>query len=106
MTFQYGPIPDPDKDGIMEVHHYHQAVEDYDKDGGLFTGEPMLKHWFVINVCDVLLGEDAMYRFSARELFEKLEEFSNDAQKWDDMCEDYEIGKLGRERDYQRQDSY
>ena len=106
MTFQFGPIPDPDKDGIMEVHHYRRAVDDYDVDGGLFTGEPMLKHWFVINVCDELLGEDAMYKYSPQELFEKLEEFSKDAQAWSDMCEEHEIGKLGDDMEYQRQCSY
>ena len=87
MRFQFGPVPDPDKDGIMEVHHYRQAVDDYEKDGGLFDGEPMLKHWWVINACDVLLGEDAMYRYSPRELFEKLQEFSKDAQAFSDMCD-------------------
>ena len=87
MSFQYGPPPDPDKDGIMECHHYRQAVEDYDKDGGLFTGEPMLKHWFVINVCDVLLGEDSMYRYSPRELFEKLEEMSTSHEEYQNMLE-------------------
>ena len=106
MTFQFGPIPDPDKDGIMEVHHYRQAIEDYDKDGGLFDGEPMLKHWFVLNVCDVLLGEDAMYRFSPRELFEKLVEFSNDAQKWTDILEEHDVKEYNKEMEYQRQCSY
>ena len=76
MTFQFGTPPDPDKEGIMELHHYRQAVDDYDKDGGLFTGEPMLKHWFVLNACDIILGEDAMYKYSPRELFEKLKEMS------------------------------
>ena len=87
MTFQYGTPPDPDKDGIMELHHYRQAVEDYDKDGGLFTGEPMLKHWFVLNVCDVLLGEDAMYKYSPRELFEKLEEISTSHDEYTNLQE-------------------
>mgnify|MGYP003136253012 FL=1 len=87
MSFQYGPPPDPDKEGIMELHHYRQAVDDYDKDGGLFTGEPMLKHWFVINVCDVLLGEDAMYKYSPRELFEKLEEISTSHEEYQNMLE-------------------
>ena len=49
MTFQFGTIPDPDKDGIMEVHHYRRAVDDYERDGALFDS-PMLKHWFVINI--------------------------------------------------------
>ena len=35
MTFEFGTPPDPDKEGIMELHHYRQAVDDYDKDGGL-----------------------------------------------------------------------
>ena len=85
MSFQFGPPPDPDKDGIMELHHYRQAVDDYDKDGGLFTGEPMLKHWFIVNACDVILGEDAFYRYSPRELFERLEDLSTSAQEWDDL---------------------
>ena len=87
MTFQFGPIPDPDKDGIMEVHHYRRAIDDYDKDGGLFTGEPMLKHWFVINACDVILGEDAMYKYSAQELFEKLQEISTSHQEYVDLMD-------------------
>ena len=103
MSFQFGPIPDPDKDGIMEVHHYRQAVDDYEKDGGLFDGEPMLKHWWVINACDVLLGEDAMYRYSPRELFEKLQEFSKDAQAFSDMCEDHNCRVELDDMDYQRQ---
>ena len=103
MSFQFGPVPDPDKDGIMEVHHYRQAVDDYEKDGGLFDGEPMLKHWWVINACDVLLGEDAMYRYSPRELFEKLQEFSKDAQAFSDMCEDHNCRVELDDMDYQRQ---
>ena len=103
MSFQFGPIPDPDKDGIMEVHHYRQAVDDYEKDGGLFDGEPMLKHWWVINACDVLLGEDAMYRYSPRELFEKLQEFSKDAQAFSDMCEEHDCRVELDDMDYQRQ---
>ena len=87
MTFQFGTIPDPDKDGIMEVHHYRRAVDDYEKDGGLFTGEPMLKHWFVINVCDVIFGEDAMYERSPRDLFEKLQEISPPHQEYIDLME-------------------
>ena len=103
MSFQFGPVPDPDKDGIMEVHHYRQAVDDYEKDGGLFDGEPMLKHWWVINACDVLLGEDAMYRYSPRELFEKLQEFSKDAQAFSDMCEEHDCRVELDDMDYQRQ---
>ena len=106
MTFQFGPIPDPDKDGIMEVHHYRRAVDDYEKDGGLFDGEPMLKHWFVINVCDVLLGEDAMYKYSPRELFEKLQEFSKDAQAFSDMCEEHDCRVELDDMEYQRQCSH
>ena len=87
MSFQFGPPPDPDKDGIMELHHYRQAVEDYDKDGGLFTGEPMLKHWFVVNACDVILGEDAFYKYSPRELFEKLEEISTSHEEYQNELE-------------------
>ena len=90
MTFQFGTPPDPDKEGIMELHHYRQAVDDYDKDGGLFTGEPMLKHWFVINVCDVLLGENAMYKYSPRELFEKLEEFATPIETLEEIFENKE----------------
>jgi len=105
MTFQYGQIPDPDKDGIMEVHHYRRAVDDYDRDGALFDS-PMLKHWFVINVCDVLLGEDAMYSRSPRDLYDKLVEFSNDAQKWTDMVEEHDVKEYNKDMDYQRQCSY
>ena len=102
MTFQFGTIPDPDKDGIMEVHHYRNNVDAYETDGGL-VNNPMLKHWFVINVCDELLGEDSMYRYSARELFEKLQEFSKDAQAWSDMCEEYDVSVELDDMEYQRQ---
>ena len=105
MAFQFGPIPDPDKDGMMEVYHYRNNVNNYETDGALMDN-PMLKHWFVINVCDELLGEDAMYKYSPRDLFEKLREFSADAQKWTDMAEEHEIGKLGDDMEYQRQCSY
>ena len=87
MSFQFGPPPDPDKDGNMECYHYRQAVDGYDEDGALFNGEPMLKHWFVINVCDVLLGEDAMYKYSPRELFEKLEEISTSHEEYQNELE-------------------
>ena len=52
--------------------------------------DSQLKHWFVINVCDVILGEDAMYRYSARELFEKLEEISTSHEEYQNMldCKD------------------
>ena len=104
MSFQFGTIPDPEE-SLMEVYHYKNAVDDYERDGAL-QDSPMLKHWFVINVCDVLLGEDAMYKYSPQELFEKLEEYSKDAQAHRDMCEDYEIGKLGDDMEYQRQCSH
>ena len=86
MTFQYGTPPDPDKDGIMEVYHYRNNVDAYEEDGGL-VNNPMLKHWFVLNVCDVLLGEDAMYKYSPRELFEKLEEMSTSHEEYQNMLE-------------------
>ena len=76
MSFHFGPPPDPDKDGIMECHHYRNNVDAYDVDGGLMD-HPQLRHWFVLNVCDVILGEDAYYKYSAKELFEKLEEISS-----------------------------
>ncbi len=86
MTFQYGTPPDPDKDGIMECYHYRNAVNDYDKDGGL-VNSPMLAHWFLRNVCDVILGEDAMYKYSPRELFEKLEEISTSHDEYTNLQE-------------------
>ena len=86
MTFQFGPPPDPDKDGIMECHHYRRAVDDYDRDGALMDS-PMLKHWFVINVCDIILGEDAMYERSPRDLFEKLQEISTSHQEYVDLMD-------------------
>ena len=49
--------------------------------------DSQLKHWFVINVCDVILGEDAMYRYSARELFEKLEEISTSHEEYQNELE-------------------
>ena len=86
MSFQFGPPPDPDKDGIMECHHYRRAVDNYDEDKGL-VNNPMLSHWFLINVCDVILGEDAMYKYSPRELFEKLEEMSTSHEEYQNMLE-------------------
>ena len=84
MSFQFGTPPDPDKDGIMECHHYRRAVDDYERDGAL-QDSPMLKHWFVLNACDVILGEDAMYKYSPRELFEKLQELSTSAEEWENL---------------------
>ena len=86
MSFQFGPPPDPDKDGIMECHHYRNAVDAYDRDGGLMD-DPMLRHWFVLNACDVILGEDAFYKYSARELFEKLEEISTSHEEYQNELE-------------------
>lgn len=100
MTFVF---PEPSKDdSIMELHHHKNNVDAYEEDGGL-VNHPMLKHWFVLNVCDVLLGEDAMYRFSPRELFEKLEEYSSDSQAWQDMLEDHECKVELDDMEYQRQ---
>ena len=89
MSFHFGTPPDPDKDGIMECHHYRTNVDAYDVDGGLMDN-PQLKHWFVLNVCDVILGEDAMYRYSAQELFEKLQEISTSHEEYQNMldCKD------------------
>ena len=86
MSFQFGPPPDPDKDGIMEGHHYRNNVDAYDVDGGLMD-HPQLRHWFVRNVCDVILGEDAYYKYSARELFEKLEEISPSHEEYQNELE-------------------
>ena len=73
----------------MECHHYRNAVDAYDRDGGLMD-DPMLRHWFVLNACDVILGEDAFYKYSARELFEKLEEISTSHEEYQNMldCKD------------------
>lgn len=96
-------FPDADKDAdLMTLHHHKTAINAYETDGALMDN-PMLKNWFVMNVCDVLLGEDAMYRFSPRELFEKLEEYSKDAQAWSDMCEEHESRHELDEMEYQRQ---
>ena len=86
MSFQFGPPPDPDKDGIMECHHYHNSIEAYDRDGGLMDAS-QLTPWFVINACDVILGEDAMYKYSPRELFEKLEEISTSHEEYQNELE-------------------
>ena len=85
MSFQFGTPPDPEE-SIMEVHHYRREVNAYEEDGGL-VNNPMLKHWFVLNVCDVLLGEDAMYKYSPRELFEKLEEISTSHDEYTNLQE-------------------
>ena len=86
MTFQFGPIPDPDKDGIMEVYHYRRAVDDYDRDGALMDS-PMLHGWFVYNVVELALGEDAILKYSPREIFEKLEEMSTSHQEYIDLMD-------------------
>ena len=101
MSFQFGPVPDPEE-SIMEVHHYRREVNAYEEDGGLINN-PMLKHWFVINVCDVLLGEDAMYKYSPQELFEKLEEFSKDAKAYTDLLEEHDVKVHIDDMEYQRQ---
>ena len=49
--------------------------------------DSQLKHWFVINACDVILGEDAMYKYSAKELFEKLEEMSTSHEEYQNELE-------------------
>ena len=105
MTFKFGPTPDPDE-ALMEVYHYKRAVDDYDRDGALMDS-PMLHGWFVYNVVELAMGSsDAILTMSPRDIFEKLEEFSKDAQAHRDMCEDYEIGKLGDDMEYQRQCSH
>ena len=104
MSFQFGPTPDPEE-SLMEVYHYKNAVDDYERDGAL-QDSPMLKHWFVINVCDVLLGEDAMYKYSPQELFEKLEEFSKDANAYTNLLEEHDVREQADELDYLRQCSY
>jgi hypothetical protein len=86
MTFQFGPVPDPDKDGIMECHHYRRAVDDYDRDGALMDS-PMLHGWFVYNVVELALGEDAILKYSPREIFEKLEEMSTSHQEYVDLMD-------------------
>ena len=70
----------------MEVYHYRNNVDAYEEDGGL-VNNPMLKHWFVLNVCDVILGEDAFYKYSPRELFEKLEEMCTSHEEYQNMLE-------------------
>ena len=104
MSFHFGPTPDPEE-SIMEVYHYKNAVDDYERDGALMDS-PMLKHWFVINVCDELLGEDAMYKYSPQELFEKLQEFSKDAQAFSEMCEEHDCRVTQDDMEYQRQCSH
>ena len=105
MTFQFGPIPDPDKDGIMEVHHYRRAVDDYDRDGALMDS-PMMHGWFVYNVVELVFGESAILNRSPREIFEKLEEYKKDAQAYNDMCEEHDCRVTLDDMEYQRQCSY
>ena len=105
MSFQFGTIPDPDKDGIMEVHHYRRAVDDYEREGALMDS-PMIHGWFVYNVVELALGEDAILKYSPREIFEKLEEYSKDAQAFTDMCEEHDCRVTLDDMEYQRQCSH
>ena len=102
MTFQFGPIPDRDKDGYMEVYHYKRAVDDYERDGALMDS-PMLHGWFVYNVVELVFGESAILDRSPREIFEKLEEYKKDAKAFSDMCEEHDCRVELDDMDYQRQ---
>ena len=103
MTFKYGPVPDPDKDGIMECYHYRNAVDDYDRAGALMDS-PMLHGWFVYNVVELAMdSDDAISTMSPRDIFEKLEEFRKDATAFNDMCEDHQCRVDLDEMEYQRQ---
>ena len=42
---------------------------------------------FVEQLCDIIGGEDAMYKYSPRELFEKLEEMSTSHEEYQNMLE-------------------
>ena len=85
MTFQF-PTPPSPKQGQWETIHYRRAIDSYEIEGGL-VNNPLLQAWFVDNVCDVLLGENAQLRYSPRELFEKLEEISTSHDEYTNLQE-------------------
>jgi hypothetical protein len=104
MSFQFPTPPDASTE-LMELNHYKHAMDAYDTDAGLMD-DNRLRGWFLDNVCELAFGEDAMYNYSPREIFEKLEEFSKDAQKWTDILEEHDVKEYNKEMEYQRQCSY
>ena len=76
MTFQFGTPPDPDKRASWNYITTAKRLMIMTKTVDYLLASQCLNTGFVINVCDVLLGEDAMYKYSPRELYEKLQEMS------------------------------
>ena len=101
MSFDYPTPPDPAVE-YWEAKHYQRAIDDFDKEGGL-VNSPMLSAWFLSNVCELAFGEDSKMRYSPREIFEKLEEFSKDAQAYTDLLEEHEVRQELDDMEYQRQ---
>ena len=104
MSFDYPTPPDPAVE-YWEAKHYRNAIDNYDKEGALFE-DPMLRGWFVDNVCELAFGEDAQLKYSPREIFEKLEEFSNDALAYTDLLEEHDVRQELDDMEYQRQCSH
>ena len=104
MSFNYPTPPDPAVE-YWEAKHYRRAIDSYDEEGGLIN-QPQLRAWFVDNVCELAFGEDAQLKYSPREIFEKLEEFSKDAQAFSDMCEEHDCRVELDDMEYQRQCSH
>ena len=104
MTFQYPTPPDPSI-SYVDVMLYKRATEDLDKEGTLFK-DSTLNLWFIINVCELALGEDAHLKYTPREIFEKLEEFSKDAQAYTDLLEEHDVKVHIDDMEYQRQCSH
>ena len=104
MTFQYPTPPDPST-SYMEVMRYKNATENLEKEGSL-PKHSLLNKWFIINVCELAFGEDAHLKYTPREIFEKLEEFSKDAQAYTDLLEEHDIKVHIDDMEYQRQCSH
>ena len=104
MSFDYPTPPDPAVE-YWEAKHYQRAIDNFDKEGGLVNC-PTLEAWFLSNVCELAFGEDSKMRYSPREIFEKLEEFSKDAQAYTDLLEEHEVRQELDDMEYQRQCSH
>ena len=105
MSFKFPTPPNMNINSPAKLHYVKYAAEQSDVEGGL-VDNPTLQAWFIDNVCELAFGDDAMSRYSAKEIFERLEEFSNDALAWTEMKEEHDVKVHIDDMDYQRQCSH